>query len=212
MHYVHKKATWGSEIATFRKKTLHLFRVIRLNWLAKIELKGLRGPWSSILVLVLVTDASKKMLKRNWNWRNSRLFRHIFIIGEISIGGMGSLVPPSPPLATPMLQLRKTKKVFANFPRGFWRFPTVQKIVLSSSRGQGNFRGLEASRSRPRTSNCVLEDVLEAKDVFEDSTSDVGWRWFLLHIFLTLAYVLLFAKVLMLIFIFTHITLKSSSL
>ena len=23
-----------------------------------------------------------------------------------------------------MLQLRKTKKVFANFPRGFWRFPT----------------------------------------------------------------------------------------
>ena len=47
---------------------------------------------------------------------------------------------------------------------------TVQKIVLSSSRGQGNFRGLEASwpRPRPRTSKCVLE----AKDVFEDSTSD----------------------------------------
>ena len=32
---------------------------------------------------------------------------------------------------------------------------TVQEIVLSSSRGQGNFRGLEASR--PRTSKCVLE-------------------------------------------------------
>ena len=41
------------------------------------------------------------------------------------------------------------------------------KIVLSSSRGQGNFRGLEASRPRPRTSKCVLE----AKDVLEDSTS-----------------------------------------
>ena len=41
--------------------------------------------------------------------------------------------------------------------------------MLSSSRGQGNFRGLEASR--PRTSKCVLEDVLEAKDVLEDSTS-----------------------------------------
>ena len=27
-------------------------------------------------------------------------------------------------LAKPMLQVRKTKKVFANFPRGFWRFPT----------------------------------------------------------------------------------------
>ena len=28
---------------------------------------------------------------------------------------------------------------------------TIQKIVLSSSRGQANFRGLEASRPRPRT-------------------------------------------------------------
>ena len=44
---------------------------------------------------------------------------------------------------------------------------TFQKIVLSSSRGQANFRGLEASRPRPRprTSKFVLEDVLE------DSTS-----------------------------------------
>ena len=35
---------------------------------------------------------------------------------------------------------------------------TPQKTVLSSSRGQGNFRGLEASR--PRTSKCVLEDSI----------------------------------------------------
>ena len=46
--------------------------------------------------------------------------------------------------------------------------------MLSSSRGQANFRGLEASRPRPRTSKCVLEDVLEAKDVLEDSTSVIG--------------------------------------
>ena len=32
-------------------KTPHFFRVIRLNWLAKIELSGVRGPWSSILLL-----------------------------------------------------------------------------------------------------------------------------------------------------------------
>ena len=54
-----------------------------------------------------------------------------------------------------MLQLRKTKKVFANFPQSFWCFPTkfqrFKKIVLSSSRGQGNFRGPKASRPRPRT-------------------------------------------------------------
>ena len=48
--------------------------------------------------------------------------------------------------------------------------------MLYLSRGQVNFRGLEVSRprtwpSRPVTSKCVFEDVLEAKDVFKDSTS-----------------------------------------
>ena len=43
--------------------------------------------------------------------------------------------------------------------------------MLFSSRGQGNFRGLEASRPRPKTLKSVLGDVLKAKDVLEDSTS-----------------------------------------
>ena len=38
-----------------------------------------------------------------------------------------------------------------NFFSGIYKILTVQKILLSSSRGQGNFRGLEASRPRPRT-------------------------------------------------------------
>ena len=71
------------------------------------------------------------------------------------------------------LQLRKAKKGLRKFsarPLAFYnKISTVQKIVLSSSRGQGNFRGLEASRPRPRTSKCVLE----AKNVFEYSTSDI---------------------------------------
>ena len=59
------------------------------------------------------------------------------------------------------------KKVFADFPQGFWRFPTTfqrfkNSAVLESRTGQF---------SRPRTSKCVLKDVLEAKDVLEDSTS-----------------------------------------
>ena len=62
------------------------------------------------------------------------------------------------------------KNVFQKFFQALYKLLTVQKIVLSSSRGQGNFRGLEASR--PSTSKCVLEDVVEAKDVLEDSTSD----------------------------------------
>ena len=63
------------------------------------------------------------------------------------------------------------KNVFQKFFQALHKILTFQKLVLSSSRGQVNFRGLEASRPRPRSSKCVLEDVLEAKDVLEDSTS-----------------------------------------
>ena len=58
MHYVHKKARCGPKIATFGTKTLHFLRIIRLNWLVKIELRGSRGPWS--LILLLVTVVSEK--------------------------------------------------------------------------------------------------------------------------------------------------------
>ena len=57
------------------------------------------------------------------------------------------------------------KNVFQKIFQALHKILTIQKIELSLSRGQGNFRGLEASR--PRTSKCVLE----AKDVLEDSTS-----------------------------------------
>ena len=75
------------------------------------------------------------------------------------------------------------KNIFQKIFQALHKILTIQKIVLSSSRGQANFRGLEASRprprtwpSRPRTSKCVLEDVLEAKDVLEDSTSGLHYR------------------------------------
>ena len=66
-----------------------------------------------------------------------------------------------------------------SFPENFQalhKILTIQKIVLSSSRGQANFRGLEASRPRPRTWPSrprprTSKRVLEAKDVLEDSTS-----------------------------------------
>ena len=48
------------------------------------------------------------------------------------------------------------KNVFQKIFQALHKILTFQKIVLSSSREQGNFRGLEASR--PRTSKCVLED------------------------------------------------------
>ena len=59
------------------------------------------------------------------------------------------------------------KNVFQKIFQALHKNLTIQKIVLSSSRGQANFRGLEASRprtwpSRPRTSKCVLEDSTSA--------------------------------------------------
>ena len=66
------------------------------------------------------------------------------------------------------LNLRKPKKkslqIFRKVSGVFQRNFNGSKIVLSSSRGQGNFRGLEGSRPRP--SKCVLE----AKNVLKDST------------------------------------------
>ena len=50
------------------------------------------------------------------------------------------------------------KNVFQKHFQALHKILTIQKIVLSSSRGQANFRGLQASRPRPRTSKCVLED------------------------------------------------------
>ena len=73
------------------------------------------------------------------------------------------------------------KNAFQKIFQPLHKILTFQKILLSSSRGQANFRGLEASRPRPRTwpsrprprtSKSDLEDVLEAKDVLEDSTSE----------------------------------------
>ena len=82
--------------------------------------------------------------------------------------------PALPSLAYAYAPSEENNKGVRKFSARFLAFSneisSVQKIVLSSSRGQGNFRGLEASR--PRTSKCVLE----AKDVLEDSTSDFWFR------------------------------------
>ena len=63
---------------------------------------------------------------------------------------------------TKIFQAISTKKRFLNnfssAPQNF----NNSKILLSSSRGQANFRGLEASRPRPRTSKSVLEDSTSA--------------------------------------------------
>ena len=61
------------------------------------------------------------------------------------------------------------KHVFQKIFQPLHKILTIQKLVLSSSRGQANFRGLEASR--PRTSKCVLEDSTSVK--YRNSTANI---------------------------------------
>ena len=52
---------------------------------------------------------------------------------------------------TKIFQAISTKNVFHKIFQALHKILTIQKLLLSSSRGQANFRGLEASRPRPRT-------------------------------------------------------------
>ena len=92
------------------------------------------------------------------------------------------------------LQLRKAKNVFTNFTRGFWSFSTrcqrykklcclraEDRAIFEELRIRGQGQGFEASRPRPRTSKCVLEDVLETQDVLEYSTSVGKFGFWLLY-------------------------------
>ena len=100
MYYVHKKARCGPEIATFRAKTLHFFRVIRLNWQIKIELRGARGLWSSIMLLVTVV--SEKCWQETETEETINFFVTFLSLVKFQFGGR-ALWPP-PPLATPTFQ------------------------------------------------------------------------------------------------------------
>ena len=99
MYYVHKKARCGPEIATFRTKALQFFRVIHLNWEAKTEFMGGRGPWSSILLLVTVV--SEKYYKETEETID--FFVTFLLSVKFQLGGRAPW--PFPPLlAMPMLQ------------------------------------------------------------------------------------------------------------
>ena len=74
---------------------------------------------------------------------------------------------------TKIFQAISTKK---RFPKNFSSAPqnfnnSKNSAVLEPKTGQFSRTRTWPSRPSPRTSKCVLEDVLEAKDVLEDSTS-----------------------------------------
>ena len=76
---------------------------------------------------------------------------------------------------TKIFQAISTKKCFPkNFSSAPQNFNNSKYIMLSSSRGQANFRGLEASRPRPKTWPSRPRPRT-SKSVLEDSTSG-NWR------------------------------------
>ena len=162
MHCVHKNAKCGPEKANFRTKTLHFLRVIRLNWLAKIELRGTRRSWSSILLIsyTVVSENAKKKLKLK---KQSAFLSHFCHWWNFNWGGL-----PLLPLHTPMLLVRKTKKVFANFPPDFCRFPT--KFQLSSNEistvFQRNFN-LSKSGSNQKGEEQRFKGIFRPKSEFQ---------------------------------------------
>ena len=120
-----------------------------------------RGPRTQAQVFSKKKKVFKIFFKRSQKQRSSKFFFQPKKVFKFFFSGD--------------FHFRKTKTGLRKFSARFLalsnKISTVQKIVLSSSRGQANFRGLEATRPRPRTSKSVLEDVLEAKDVLKDSTS-----------------------------------------
>ena len=70
---------------------------------------------------------------------------HTQTIGGDTAKLLGGYIPHPPGFRHPCRKFSARCLAFSN------EASTVQKIVLYSSRGQGNFRGLEASRPRPRT-------------------------------------------------------------
>ena len=62
-------------------------------------------------------------------------------------------------------KIKKSPKKQVFLQKTIYKILRIPKILLFSSRGQDNFRGLEASR--PRTSKCVLEDSTSVNEMYQ---------------------------------------------
>ena len=76
------------------------------------------GSWS--LILLFITVVSEKYKKKTETEETIGFFVTFLSLVKFQLGGS----EPIATLATPMLQVRKTKKVFANVAQGFWSFST----------------------------------------------------------------------------------------
>ena len=122
------------------------------------------GSGISSIHVVVNYCCKRKIIKINWNWRSSRLFWHIFGIGEISIGGGCGF--PSPLLfATPICSNWGKQK------RCLQIFREISVVFQQDFNCSKNNAVLE-----PRTGQFSRTWGFEATNVLEDSTS-VTYYW-----------------------------------
>ena len=97
-------------------------------------------------IVVKVTVVSKKTAKK-------KLKKQQAFLVKFQLGGLGPLAPP---LGYTYAPSEENKKVFAKFPRGFWRFPTKfqlfkkqcclraeDRAIFQDSRLRGQGQGLD---------------------------------------------------------------------
>ena len=159
------------------------------------------GAGSVVFNTVVSYFCKQKMLKRNWNWRNNWLFCHIFVIGEISIGGGGAGLQPPPPwlhLCSNKQKQKRYLQIFREFSGVFQQNFNYSKnsAVLEPSTGQFSrtwgFKAKDLTfeakakdfKMCPRSQGCPRELLLLVKCVFFSSLSQKLVDFWILHVLL----------------------------
>ena len=92
------------------------------------------------------------MLKETETEEAIGFFVTFLSLAKFRLGRDPGLLPPPGYANAPIEKNKKdVRKLSARLLVFYYKISTVKKIVLSSSRGQGNFRGPKDSRPRPRT-------------------------------------------------------------
>ena len=71
-------------------------------------------------------------------------------------------------------KIKKSPKKQVFLQKKIYKILRIPKLLLFSSREQGNFRGLKASR--PRTSKCVLEDSTSVNRMYQNWKTVESWK------------------------------------
>ena len=106
------------------------------------------------------------MLKRNWNWRNYRLFCHIFVIGEISIGEGADPLSPSPwlRLCSKWGKQKRCSQIFCEVSGVFQRNFNCSKNSAVLEPRTGQFSRTWGFEAKAKAKDLTFEAKAKAKD------------------------------------------------